>query len=99
MRRLSDGTIRNTVETLLKTTAKEVTKAMFSHIYGAVQEIVKHTVSHGAANKVITSTPDGPSKSPMFAQSIVVFHMKTPTFMALITKIGKRHPKIAVMYN
>lgn len=63
MRWLSDEIIRNTIETLLKTAAKEARKSIFSPVNKAVDDIVKQAVNRSAENNVISSKRDRITKS------------------------------------
>lgn len=47
---LTDGMIRNTIITLLKTAAKEVTMKIIGSIYGALKDIVKQNVDRREAD-------------------------------------------------
>lgn len=55
VRRLWDGMVQSTMESLLKTAAKEAKKGVLSPVYRAVEDRVKQAVDRGAPNNAISS--------------------------------------------
>lgn len=86
---LSHEIIRNTKETLLKTTAKKATKGNDSPIYRAVEDIVKRAITSCETAIAIISELDKPTEPKEFAQYIVGCITKTITPTAPITGLVK----------
>lgn len=80
-----DGMIQKTTGTLLKTAAAKSTEKTLSFIYRAVKDIIKQTVIRRAIKDAISSKYGGFTRSQKFAQNIVGFLLKKPTFTATFT--------------
>lgn len=79
MRRLLDKLIRITMDTLLITTGKESTKGVLSHIYRALEGIVRQAVNRGAVVATISPWLDRLTASQQFAQKNCMLSYGTPT--------------------
>lgn len=93
---LSDGIIRSTMMTFLRSATKELTNGSLSLMHGAVEDIFRLAVSHGAADSAISSRVDSLTESQLFADSIAVCLMKKPPFTAPITRSVKRRAIVAL---
>lgn len=80
---------QDTVETLFKKDVREATKGIFSPIYEAVENSVKHAENQGTAASVISSGLDGPTECQDFSQNFVSCYKETPKFTDPITKLRK----------
>lgn len=97
LRRLTDGVIKSTMKTLLKTAAKQAKKGILGHIYEAVEDNVKQALNSAAADKTISSRIHSLTKSQKFSQIIVVYLMENPKLTAPIIKPDKRYAEIAAI--
>lgn len=70
---------------------------MFSHIYAAVGDLVRHAVDHGAAGNAFGSRLDSLAKAHEFANHILGCLVKASTFKAPITKLVRKCAEVAVV--
>lgn len=94
MRRLTDGMIQSSMETLLITATKEATSWFLSPVYGAVGDIAKQAVNRGVADNAISLRLDRLTRSQDIGQRTVGCLLKTPIFTAPITKLVNRNAEI-----
>lgn len=86
------------METLLKIATNETSKN-FSSISGSVKDIVVQTVNRGAADNSIRLARERLTESEESGLRNADCLLRTPTFTAPITKLDKRHAKVAVAKN
>lgn len=83
--------IQNTIEAHHKRTPREAKKAVLSSMYGAVEDIVRQPVNHGAPDSTISSRSDRFTESQQFAQNVIGCVMRISTFTVTITKPIRRN--------